>query len=236
MFSSSPYEWQDLEVAYIRKDFSPSWDQAFSSIVIYSLDTNIEQELLEERGFISSACWNRSREFVAYVKKRSNSMLDEQTTVWVYFMDTNETKSLLVPDSQESFADIACNHQGDKIAVTIGSKDDDRVEIVDVNTGERTIVYAPVETNFDNLTWSNDDRWIAIRTFGDTAETKYQASIALVSIDGSEVIPVDLSPTIFPVELDWSPIDNRLVVTSLDGIGKYSMYVVNLSSWLESPP
>lgn len=231
--SSTPYWWQDSELAYIRKDFSPSWDQRFNSIVIFSLDTGVEKELLVDRGFISSACWNQSREFVAYVEKRSHSMLDEKTTVWVHFMSTNETKALLVPDPQESFADVACNHQGDKIAVTIGGKDDDRVEIVDVNTGERTVVYAPKATSLDRLTWSGDDRWIAVRTFGSTPNTKYQAYIALVMVDGSEVITVDLSPAIFPVDLDWSSKDNRIVVTSLDGIGKSSMYIVDMSFWLD---
>lgn len=74
--------------------------------------------------------------------------------------------------------------------------------------------------------------WIALRSFGGTPDTKYQAYIVLVSVDGSEVITVDLSPSIFPVDLDWSPIDNRMIVTSLDGIGKYSMHLVDMSLWL----
>ena len=105
--------------------------------------------------------------------------------------------------------------------------------VIDVVTGETTTLLPQMARGIESPTWSPDNEWIAIKVFGDTPETRYQATILLVSTDGSQqAIEIDAVGSVFPIDIDWS-LDNWLVVSSLDGVGKKTIHTLDLSPWLE---
>ncbi|MCL4871421.1 MAG: hypothetical protein KJ063_20875 [Anaerolineae bacterium] len=231
--SSSPHWIQPDEIVYVRRDPLSTWNNTRASVALFSLSQKMDEELISDRNAIIGLCSNMGEQFIAFIENTNSNILDGRYILKAYFIENKEIKNILIPNAGDSIVAIVCSHEGGKIAVAIGRVNAMRVEIIDIKTNERIVLFSPKQLNLDSLVWSHDDEWIAVRTFGDTPETKYQAMITLVRTDGSEIIKLDLPSHIFPVDFDWSPVDNRLVVTSLDGVGKYSMHVINLSRWLD---
>ena len=77
-----------------------------------------------------------------------------------------------------------------------------------------------------NPTWSTDDKRLAFRV----TNRDYQSQIALLSLDHPEKVFAVDTRGISPVELSWSPVANKLIVTSLNSLGKDSIYIIDLGS------
>ncbi|MCA9920303.1 MAG: hypothetical protein KC445_20245 [Anaerolineales bacterium] len=233
----NPDWWDQEQVAYIFDQPNAAMMTALESFMIHDLNTGESETVSENHPLIFDACWDKPNNLIIYLEKISHSLLQEGSSLQVMDLQTNHTTTIVEGADWFYLENLACDFQNRLVAYTfidISSRPHIYSLIVeDLDSGESKTLIGPIDATIGDLTWSPDGEWLAVQMFGDTLETRYQAGIVLVAVDGSEIIEVTgIERRIFPLDLDWSLKNDVLVVTSLDGVGKYSMHLLDLSAWL----
>ncbi|WP_420629418.1 hypothetical protein [Candidatus Leptofilum sp.] len=233
-----PDWWDQDQIAYIFNQPNAAMGIVLESFMIHDLNTGESETVSENHPLIYDTCWDKPNNLIIYLEKISHRLSQEGSSLQVMDFQTNHTTTIVEGAEWFILENLACDFQNGQVAYTfmdISSRPHIHSLIVeDLDSGESKTLIGPIDATIGNLTWSPDGEWLAVQMFGDTPETRYQAGIVLVASDGSEVIEVTgIERRIFPVDLDWSPKNDVLVVTSLDGVGRYSMHLLDLSSWLK---
>lgn len=237
--TSTPQEWDQENILYVRDEPLSTWEKTYTSLVLFNLNNHSEQVLYSGHD-IDDVC--RSNDSVVFIDSISHDRLKDANVLKAYDVNSQEATVLFDPPASFLLEDLACEEQGSRIAFTMSkyastvataaeAKNEHILMLLDRATNETTTLLGPSRWGVENPTWSPSGDWLAVRAFGDNLEYPYQATIKLIPVDGSAPITV-AQDMIFAVDLDWSPIDNRLVVVSLDGVGKYSLHILDLSAWL----
>lgn len=234
-----PDWWDQDQIGYIFNQPNAAMGIALESFMIHDLNTGESETVSENHPLIFDACWDKLNNLIIHLAKISHSLSQAGSSLQVMDLQTNHTTTIVEGAEWFYLENLACDFQNGQVAYTfidISSRPHIFSLIVEnIDSGESKTLIGPIDATIGDLTWSPDGEWLAVQMFGDTPETRYQAGIVLVAADGSEIIEVTgIERRIFPLDLDWSPKNDLLVVTSLDGVGKYSMHLLDLSAWLNA--
>ena len=225
---SSPESWCNNKIGFQRSELLPYGSFPISSTLkSINFDGSNEQTVLDAVGEVTLAAWGSRKCRVAFETKDTSGL----SHLMIFDPSSKLTQEVLVLPKNMWFEDIEWSRSGEKIAYTVVQKlsnrnDISHLEVLDINTNARQILTDDSIGITSNPTWSTDDKRLAFRV----TNRDYQSQIALLSLDHPEKVFAVDTRGISPVELSWSPVANKLIVTSLNSLGKDSIYIIDLGS------
>ena len=224
---SGPQSWCNNKIGFDRSELLPSASFVIStSLKSIDLDGSNEQSVLPAVGYSTQVAWDSKNCRVAFeIKEKDNTR-----SLMLFDPSNNSKQKLLALPDKMWFENIEWSRSGEKIVYNIKRDLSDRrntsqLEIVDLKTNSRQVLTDVSLGSSSHPTWSPDDKQIAFVI----NDEKYQSRIALFNVDDPKTLRILDAPNIFPVDLAWSPVADKLVVISLNGIGEYSVHVIDLA-------
>jgi Tol biopolymer transport system component len=220
--------------------FTPA-PSASGELVIFDYISNTKK-VFQLGTSIFNLCWSESEELFVLVIELPPSSIPSVygNTVMKFDPESEEFEPLYRARDGHFVTDISCRLDGKQVAVIDREGDTakgytTRLKVITTSyLSEQTILESSSEMRFDEPTWSPDGKWIAVRSLqGQVGSSMF--GIKLIATDGSEIRTImEPSLSFSPFELAWSPIENQLLVRARSGLGKQSLYIIDLTPWLDS--
>jgi Tol biopolymer transport system component len=240
--SPSTIHWpKDGEISY-SLSYGDANGETFSTLATYDLTENKGQDLLSEDR-IFNACWNEpTRSYILLMQRPVDHALRFHGNAVVAYDPQGETLSIIfrVLGRGKRITDIACSGADGLVTAVVetrGSRDTKNALVVaNIQTGQRRTIFETTNRSLHDPTWSPDGEWLAVREIRFRKDMP-MISTMLISANGRET-HVIMSPDspLTPSHIAWSPLDNRLLISTSTGIPflrSYSLYTIDLSPWLE---
>ena len=236
--ASMPQWVNETLILYIQSSINPSTNYISSQLAYYDI-TN-ETEVLRGLGSsIKNYTVDRSENNfqIALVRRIVNG----RDSLMIYdYMHDRFTEIYRAPENA-SIENVVWDSKGKNLTYTISYRSVDRsqpmtiaLENINILSGEREVIWKSIdEPIISSPSWSPDGKWIALRATDKKAG--YRSYLLILSANGDILKQVDFPNAVTPTSIQWSPINNQLVIASLGRPGSNSLYLLDISSWLTFP-
>lgn len=226
----------DNEISYSLSFREPS-GRPISELSLLDIEQG-ESRLLFSGERIFKACWSRAAQAYIFVARRpaSSDQSYYGNTLLIYDPQDETLASLFRAPLDRSIIDISCEQSQGLVAIVVGGTGSARsvysLFVLDIENPTSETVWETSQMRFDSPTWSPTGDWIAVRSLEGRPGSPLPG-IMLISADGNETqVVMGPNSSFSPVEVAWSPIDNRLLFTTGQGLGGYALYMLDLTPLL----